>query len=143
LAGARELATWKARVRAGWQGVRVEHVEATGGADGASVGDALTVRAFVALGDLEPTDVVVQLVHGRVDEADQLSQTQTVALSVGKVYEGGRMRYQGSVALDRSGPFGYTVRVLPEHRLLSGPAELGLVAVPPGPVAMTESYVLR
>jgi starch phosphorylase len=53
------------------------------------------------------------------------------------------MRYEGTVALDRSGPFGYTVRVLPEHRLLAGPAELGLVAVPPGPAAITESYGLR
>jgi starch phosphorylase len=143
LAAARELAAWKARVRAGWAGVRVEHVEATGGADGCSVGDKLAVRAFVSLGELAPEDVEVQLVHGRVDEADQLAQTQQLALSVGKRYEDGRMRYEGTVALDRSGPFGYTVRVLPTHRLLAGPAELGLVAVPPGPAAMTEGTVMR
>jgi starch phosphorylase len=143
LAAARELATWKAKVRAAWGGVRVEHVEAAGGSDGASVGERMTVRAFVALGELAPEDVEVQLVHGRVDEADQLTQTSRLALAVGKEYEGGRLRYEGTFSLDRSGPFGYTVRVLPTHRLLAGPAELGLVAVPPAPGAMTESYAFR
>jgi starch phosphorylase len=31
--------------------------------------------------------------------------------------------------LDRPGPFGYTVRVLPRHDGLASPAELGLVAL--------------
>jgi starch phosphorylase len=102
------------------------------------------VQAFVTLGELEPADVDVQLVHGRVDESDQLTNTQTMTLTVAQAYEGGRMRYEGSVKLDRSGPFGYTVRVLPAHRLLAGPAELGLVAVPPaGPSAVSDGYTLR
>jgi starch phosphorylase len=132
LAGARELAAWKSKVRAGWQTVRVEHIEASGASEGASVGDALTVQAFVTLGELLPEDVDVQLVHGRVDEADQLTHTQKLTLAVAQTYEGGRMRYEGTVTLDRSGPFGYTVRVLPAHKLLAGPAELGLVALPSG-----------
>ena len=37
-------------------------------------------------------------------------------------------RYDGDVPLARTGPFGYTVRVVPRHELLSGPAALGLVA---------------
>jgi glycogen phosphorylase len=38
--------------------------------------------------------------------------------------------YEGSLALSRSGPFGYTVRVLPRHPALASPADLGLVAWP-------------
>ena len=34
------------------------------------------------------------------------------------------------MTLDRTGPFGYTVRVLPRHELLASPAELGVVALP-------------
>jgi starch phosphorylase len=68
-----------------------------------------------------------------------------MTLSVAQAYEGGRMRYEGTVTLDRSGPFGYTVRVLPSHRLLAGPAELGLVALPSGgPVAAPDNgFLLR
>ena len=45
--GAAELAAWKKRVRAGWAGVRVEHVESSGVGDAPEVGATLTVRAFV------------------------------------------------------------------------------------------------
>ncbi len=35
----RELAAWKKKVRAGWPGVRVEHVESSGVSDAPEVGD--------------------------------------------------------------------------------------------------------
>jgi starch phosphorylase len=138
LAAAGELAAWKARVRAAWPNVRVDHVEASGAGDGAEVGDTLEVRLFVSLGALTPDDVDVQLVHGRVSEADEMAETRVESLKAAEGYEGGRHRYEGSVALDRSGPFGYTVRILPRHRLLASPAELGLVALPPEPAGMTD-----
>ena len=72
-AGARELAAWKARVRAAWPSVRVDHVEAAGVDDAPEVGSTLEVRAFVSLGQLSPEDVEVQVVHGRVDEHDQIA----------------------------------------------------------------------
>jgi starch phosphorylase len=137
LAGAREIAEWKARVRAAWPGVRVDHVESEGG-DGASVGDAIAVRAFVSLGGLSPDDVDVQVVFGRVDENDRITDSRVESLKLAEVYEGGRHRYEGAVTLERSGAFGYTVRILPRHRYLATPAELGLIALPPTPAAMTD-----
>jgi len=50
---------------------------------------------------------------------------------------GSAARFSGQVALGRPGPFGYTVRVLPSHPLLSGPAELGLVTFPPAAAGMS------
>ena len=38
--------------------------------------------------------------------------------------------FDGTVALDRSGAFGYTVRVVPHNDRLVSAAELGLVALP-------------
>jgi starch phosphorylase len=49
----------------------------------------------------------------------------------------GRQTYEGPLTLDRTGSFGYTVRVLPSHPLLAGPAELGLVALPADSAGMT------
>jgi starch phosphorylase len=88
------------------------------------------VRAFVSLGRLAAGDVDVQVVHGRVDERDQITATSAVSLQHEETYEGGRHRYVGTVMLDRAGPFGYTVRVVPHHRLLGSAAELGLAALP-------------
>ncbi|MEV5201914.1 alpha-glucan family phosphorylase [Streptomyces sp. NPDC053720] len=131
---ARRLADWKARVRAAWPRVAVDHVEAVAptAADGsAELGSALLLRARVALGVLEPDDVEVQAVAGRVDAADGISDAQVFPLKPagGQDLEG-RWLYEGPLALDRTGPYGYTVRVLPAHPLLATGAELGLVALP-------------
>lgn len=128
--GAAELAAWKKKVRAGWSGVRVEHVESSGVSDAPEVGDTMSVRAFVALGSLSPDDVDVQLVHGRSNGNDELRETTVESLHVAETYEGGRHRFDGDVVLDHSGAFGYTVRILPRNANLASPAELGIVALP-------------
>jgi starch phosphorylase len=128
-AGAGELAAWKKRVKAAWPSVRVEHVESSGVGDAAEVGAELQVRAFVSLGDLTPEDVHVQVVHGRIDSNDLLVHSEITDLALAESYEGGRHRFEGRVVLHHSGPFGYTVRVIPRNDLLTSTAELGVVAL--------------
>jgi starch phosphorylase len=128
--GARELAVWKQAVRAGWPSVHVEHVESHGVAATPEIGSTMSVRAFVSLGSLTPDDVDVQLVYGTIAHDDDLVDTEVTHLTVTESYEDGRHRYEGSVELSRTGPFGYTVRVLPKNDLLASPAELGVVALP-------------
>jgi starch phosphorylase len=127
-AAARELATWKARVRAEWSSVRVDHVESTGIGDAAQVGDRLTVKAYVSLGELSPEDVDVQVVHGHVTEADVIDEFAAEPLALVESYEAGRHAFAGDITLAASGAFGYTVRIVPRHRGLGSVAELGLVA---------------
>jgi len=127
-AGARELAAWKGRVRSGWQHVRVDHVESGGVGEVPQVGDQLHVKAYVALGDLKPEDVEVQVVHGKVSEADELHGFTVDPLALADTYEGGRYGFAGDLVLDASGPFGYSVRVVPRHEGLASVAEVGLVA---------------
>ncbi|MGH3348620.1 MAG: alpha-glucan family phosphorylase [Nocardioides sp.] len=128
--GAAALAAWKQRVRAGWTGVRVEHVESSGVGDAPEIGTQLSVRAFVSLGELAADDVDVQLLHGVISSDDELVDTTIESLSLAESYQGGRHRFDGSVTLARSGAFGYTVRVVPRHELLASPAELGVIALP-------------
>ncbi len=127
---ARDLAAWKHRVAAAWSDVLVDHVEPGGVGDSPQLGSTLTLRVYVTLGSLAPGDVEVQAVHGRVADDDSIPDPQVCPLAVVETYEGGRHRYEGEVALDRTGPFGYTVRVVPSHPHLASPAELGLSAVP-------------
>ncbi|MFF3765021.1 alpha-glucan family phosphorylase [Streptomyces sp. NPDC001922] len=129
------LADWKARVRRCWPRVAVGHVE-TGTAPGtggvAELGSTLSLRVRVALDELTPEDVEVQAVAGRVDGEDRITDGAAVALKpAGGRDTEGRWLYEGPLALNRTGPFGYTVRILPAHPLLASGAELGLVAVPP------------
>jgi len=128
--GANALATWKARIREAWPDVAIEHVESSSDADAFEMGQSLNVRVFVSLGSLSPDDVDVQVVHGRVDEADQLRDPAVTSLTVAETYEHGRYRFDGGVDLQRTGAFGVTVRVVPRHARLAGPAELGLAVLP-------------
>ncbi|HYY11535.1 MAG TPA: alpha-glucan family phosphorylase [Kineosporiaceae bacterium] len=125
---ARSGAAFKERVRAEWGAVRVDHVESMGVGEAPQVGDEIRVRAFVTLGaQLSPRDVDVQLVYGRVSPSDTLTDLVTAPLQHVEEVEPGRHRFEGSVRLRRTGPFGYTVRVLPHVEGAVGPAELALV----------------
>ncbi|GAA5031913.1 alpha-glucan family phosphorylase [Actinopolymorpha pittospori] len=129
--GARQLAAWKRRVREAWHDVHVDHVESGGVGEGAEVGGSAGLRVFVSLGTLSPEDVDVQVLHGRVDDVDRLQNPSTLSLTPAESYEAGRYRYEGEVRFDRTGPVGYTVRILPHNDNLASAAELGLVEWPP------------
>jgi starch phosphorylase len=124
------LAEWKEKVRTAWPHVHIDHVESAGTGDTPALGSTLTVRVFAALGELEPGDVDVQVVHGRVAGDDELRDVVAQSMTHREEYEGGRHLYETQISLDNTGPFGYNVRLLPSNPLLISSAELGLVAWP-------------
>lgn len=129
-AGAKELATYRARLDAAWSSVAVAEVDASGGADTPVLGAPMTVRAEVVLGGLDPAEVLVQAVVGRADDADELSESVVQEMaSIGPGHDGSH-RFEAVVALPHAGVLGYTVRVLPRHDLLAAPAELGRIVLP-------------
>ena len=118
-----------------WGGVRIEHVEGEDGDQGP--GGSLVVRATVALGGLSPDDVSVEVVYGRVGDADEILNPAVSALTIEDGPEDGVARFVGKAELGRPGPFGYTLRVVPRHPLLAGAAEMGLVTLPEAPAGLT------
>lgn len=124
---AREEAGWRAHLLHNWSSVRVAHVEATGGGDTPQIGSTLDLRAEVELPGLDPEDVEVQAAYGRVDDADGLHEVTTVPMTHEQT-EGSRHWFTATVSLERTGAFGYTVRVLPHSERMADPAELGVVS---------------
>ena len=134
---ARELAAWKARVREAWPQVRVDHVATGGLGEAPERGGVLPLRVHVSLGPLDPSDVDVQVLAGPVDDDDRITDATATSLKPsGRPDLDGRRLYEGPLELDRTGPFGYTVRILPSHPLLAGNAELGLITYPAPSVGM-------
>ena len=127
--GAAALAEWKRRVRSAWDQVAVDHVESLDG-DQVEVGAKIHVATLVRLGELSPDDVEVQLVTGRMDGDDHLYEPRVNPFAAGVEVDGGLRRYEGWVEAKRAGAIGYTVRVVPHHRLLANVAEMGLVTLP-------------
>ncbi|MFJ2605655.1 alpha-glucan family phosphorylase [Streptomyces sp. NPDC087425] len=141
---AESLAAWKAKIRAAWHGVTIDHVETLTTTPTPELGATLTLRARVGLDALNPKDVEVQAVSGRVDPEDHLTDTTATTLKpTGTPDQDGHWLYEGPLALDRTGPYGYTIRILPTHPHLSTPTELGLLTTPTEPPGEGAGVLLR
>ncbi|MFG6477096.1 alpha-glucan family phosphorylase [Microbacterium sp. P06] len=128
-AGAAELAGFIARVRQAWPHVGVRAVDATAISAQARAGDRLTVRANVDLAGLSSDDVAVQLISGAIDGEGRLGADRRVVVLAAVGEADGATVFEGDLDLDATGPFGYAVRVVPQHPRLVSAVELGLVAV--------------
>ncbi|MGH3995880.1 MAG: alpha-glucan family phosphorylase, partial [Pseudonocardiaceae bacterium] len=126
-AGARALAQYRSRVCAAWPRVRVAQVDVSGLPDIPELGSEMTVRAVVALAGLQPCDVDVQAVVGRVNDGDELRDAVVVTMRPVGDADGAGQRFEASLRLPHAGLLGYTVRVLPRHPLMACPAEFGLL----------------
>ncbi len=126
-AKARALADWKARVAGAWEAVGIAGVESD--TANLEVGATRGVGAVVCLGTLSTDDVAVQLLHGQVGPNEELADSEVVEMTLdGAIEQGGRHRFVGTFACDRTGRHGFTVRVVPKHSELPVPAEMGCVA---------------
>jgi starch phosphorylase len=125
-AGARSLAEYRQRISGSWHRVHIDEV----GADEsiADLNSARTVDATVALGDLSPDEVDVQLVVGHVGQSGELEDVTTVSMSDAGAIDDGHRRFRADAPLQRAGRMGVTVRVVPRHGLVDNPVEFGLVA---------------
>jgi starch phosphorylase len=126
-AEAKALAAWCSRIRAAWPQVQVEHVDSVGVSEDPQIGDDLQVNAYVALHSLRPEDVAVEVAYGRAEDSDELTDITVTELKSVEDLGKGRYLFSGTLVIDRSGSFGYTVRVLPKHEGLASKAELGLI----------------
>ncbi|MET0702259.1 MAG: glycosyltransferase family 1 protein [Mycobacterium sp.] len=126
---AHELAAYRERVEAAWPKIEIPDVDSSGLPDTPLLGSELTLTASVQLAGLAPDDVVVEAVLGHVDSGDALVDPITVAMAHTGSGDAGVEIFTTTTPLPVAGSVGYTVRVLPHHRLLSGDNELGLVTV--------------
>ncbi len=70
----------------------------------------------------------MEVAFGRAEDTDELEDIVVAELDSLEDLGGGRHLFSGSLVINRSGSFGYTVRVFPKHSALASKAELGLIA---------------
>jgi starch phosphorylase len=86
----------------------------------------VNVRARVALGQLKPDDIKVQLMVGRIGTSRELLSPRPVEMAVEEAGEGYAV-FQGAISADEPGHWGFSVRIAPFHPDVNVPSELGLV----------------
>ncbi|HYB02624.1 MAG TPA: alpha-glucan family phosphorylase [Ktedonobacteraceae bacterium] len=121
---ARALASWKEKVRQAWPRLQL-YVE--GRREGQlSLGESITVRAWVRSDALQPGDFTVELVFGAAGN-ENIDIQGAVPMEYIKKELDGSYSYQTSLQPPTSGSIVYGVRVLPNHQHLVGKHAMGLI----------------
>ena len=123
---AKEALEWRDRVRKAWPNVKVLSVTDDSNGKAPKNGN-LNIKATVCLGSLDPMDVSVEAVVGRIGPNRELYESETIPMILEKAEDkvGG---YQLSVPCATSGHRGYIIRIVPKHDLVSVAHELPIVA---------------
>jgi starch phosphorylase len=121
----RDMAGYLARLRAGWEKLRIEGLSSPS-APILRIGETVEVGARVHLAGLAPEDVAVELVYGPLSSQGEIGDPRRAEMRP-RGREGDVTVYVAEVACDRTGRQGYTARILPKHRALVHPFLPGLV----------------
>jgi starch phosphorylase len=119
--GARSLSHYRTKLDIAWGRVQIFDSELIIAAQDSMV-VGTEVRARIDLAGLDPSEVDVQVVVGKVDDGDELREVVTVPMEPTGIGE-----FSAKLRLPHAGSLGYTVRVLPRHYLLASSAELSKV----------------
>ena len=75
--------------------------------------------------------MTVEVVHGGLDDDDQLVDPTVTDLALADSYDGGRWRYDGDdPARPRPARSATPSAIVPRHSVLASVSEMGLVALP-------------
>jgi len=123
---AKKFAVWKENLRRQWQTIKIggvivdDHMTL-------KVGESLTVRARIDLGQLKPEDVSVELYYGSLNARGEIENPKVALMKPSDKPKGTVYEFIGVNKLETSGRLGHTVRILPRHEDLDNPYKLGLI----------------
>jgi starch phosphorylase len=142
---ARDLATWKGRIRAAWSGIELRSPSRA--PNQAEFGRPIVLEIDVKLNGLTPEDVRIECVlsrqvcsgierpkkqfadarHAREGITQIGDDTVMIAVFKPSSLEGDHQRYRLEMEPPWAGAMSYSIRALPYHRALSHPYEMGLM----------------
>ncbi len=123
---AREVAAWKARVRAAWHGVHIRRIDPP--RKSIQFGESVALEVAVALNGLAPEDVVVELLLNRkLGDSVREEQLRFSFVADGTRTPEGEHRFRLELEPEYCGKLEYHIRVYPCREFLTHPLEMGLM----------------
>ena len=122
------FSAWRKKLQENWSKINFQNISNAEVNGKVKVGSTYTITADINLGGLKPEDVTVQIYYGKPEDKDKAYGNDFVDMkhvpdnSKGKVFH-----YEGSISCNKTGMFGYTLRILPAHETLINSFELGLI----------------
>ena len=126
-APAKELASWKSKLRDHWFNIRIKDIDVSEDTD-IEVNQTVAVKAKVDLATLTNDDVRVELYQGSIDANGEIMNAVPVVMDYQGQDATGLSVYTANITYTVSGLQGLSLRVLPHHQHLSSPYEPRLIA---------------
>jgi starch phosphorylase len=123
---AKQISVWKQHLRESWQTLKIMDVNVDNHKT-LKVGESVTVRARIDLGQLKPEDISVELFYGPLNAQGEIENPKVALMKPTEKPKGSVYEFVGVNKLVMSGRLGHTVRVLPKHEDLENPLKLGLI----------------
>jgi glycogen phosphorylase len=124
-AGAREIAAWKARVRATWSGVQIRRIDEP--RNRANFSDVLDFKVAAKLNGLKPEDVIVELLICRQYKKTRFNNFSHSSFTFTGITEQDEHIFELKHAPELCGKQEYFMRIYPNHPLLTHPLEMGMM----------------
>ncbi|MBQ7298103.1 MAG: hypothetical protein IJW80_07420, partial [Alistipes sp.] len=125
---ARELAAWKRKVSAAWDGVRVVNTERVQlDQEAIFVGSKYRFSVTLDIQNLQPEDIGVEMVVAQqIVGRESVDVKRTIALERTQV-EGTQVTYTLEYTPDEAGTFDYALRIFPQNEHLAHRMDFALV----------------
>lgn len=125
---AKKFTKWKQKVTKNWKGVKFVSVSEENSKSEIKVDSTYKLVSEIDLGKLSPEDVEVQIYYGKMDDRFLTGSNKYVTMDFIKTNtELNTHTFEGEIKCNKTGEFGYTLRVLPKNSLLHNQFELNLI----------------
>ena len=122
-----KLADWKSNIEKSWDSVHINPINLNAyESSPISVNQTIETACLAYLGDINPSDVNVEVYVGKITDTGVLCESKIKKMDLvqknGDMYE-----YRSEVLMNNGGNYGFTYRVIPRNPKLINKQEMGLV----------------
>ncbi len=123
--GHRELMHWMEHVKRHWSRIKIIG-KRSDSRRGIILGNPFPVEVDLDMPGLRPQDLLVEVYYGPVDSKANFQSRSTILLQANR-QAGDIYTFKGEIPCLSVGRFGFRIRILPHHPLLSNPYSMGLI----------------
>ncbi|SFD95496.1 alpha-glucan family phosphorylase [Nitrosomonas sp. Nm166] len=124
-ANAKNIATWKARIRNAWHGVTLRRLDVPH--ERIFFNEALNFKVAARLNNLAPEDVVIELLICRQFKTTHLCNFKHFKFEFTEIQDSDEHLFELELTPELCGKQEYFIRIYPYHPLMTHPLEMGLM----------------
>ena len=121
-----EFSNWKNNIISNWNSITLSSSTINNEVS-INAGNSLDLSCTVTLGNIPPESVTVEVYYGRFINGEKLLNSSFMEMTLANDLGNSTYEYKTSITIDNGGNYGYTFRVLPNHKMLISKHDMSLV----------------